>query len=353
MPIEVFTRYVPILSLAALLTACGGNETADQTTETVVRPVKLITVAEASSRLSNRYPAVIDAAQSSNLTFEVGGLIEDVPVTESQDIKKGAIIAKLRQRDFRNNLDSAQAQFKNADTEYQRALRLAKENAIAKNVLDQRKAQRDVAKSSLDSAKKALEDTVLRAPFDGAIAELPVKKLQTVQPGTVVASVIDLTTLEASIDLPASVIATVEQRQNKQASVVLDAAPDTRVEATFKEATLLADALSQTYKVTFSFAAPEDLLILPGMNATMILESSGTVETASVALPLAAILSDGDQQFVWLVNQQSMTVSKRAVELESGIGNTLVVKNGLSPGDVIAGAGAAYLAEGMTIRPWE
>ncbi|MGH1484662.1 MAG: efflux RND transporter periplasmic adaptor subunit [Cellvibrionaceae bacterium] len=353
MPIKVFARFMSSISLVFLLTSCGSDKNSGQAAEPVVRPVKLITVAAASSRLSNRYPAVIDAAQSSNLTFEVGGLIEDVLVTESQDVKKGVIIAKLRQRDFRNNLDSAQAQFKNADTEYQRALRLAKENAIAKNVLDQRKAQRDVAKSSLDSAKKALEDTVLRAPFDGAIAELPVKKLQTVQPGTVVASVIDLSTLEAAIDLPASIIATVEQRQDKQAFVLLDAAPDSRIEATFKEATLLADALSQTYKVTFSFTAPESLLILPGMNATMILESSGTVEAANVALPLAAILSDGDQQFVWVVDQQSMSVSKRAVELTPGIGDTLVVKKGLSPGDVIAGAGATYLAEGMTIRPWE
>lgn len=346
------TMLISLSVLVLSLAGCSDNKES-QSKEPLVRPVKLITVSIANSTLSNRYPAVIDAAQSSSLTFEVGGLVEEVSVREAQELDKGTVIAQLRQRDFRNNLSSAQAQFKNAQDEYQRALRLAKQDAIAKNVLDQRKTQRDVAKSSLDTAKKALEDTVLRAPFAGVVAELPIEELQTVQPGTVVASLINLESLEASIDLPANVIATIEQRQDKKAFVVLDAAKDTLIEATFKEASLIADSISQTYKVVFSFSPPENLVILPGMNATVITQSSSLSEKPIVSLPLAAILSDGGKRFVWVVDQQNMTVSKRAVELEPGIGDSLIVKEGLAEGEVIAGAGAAYLAEGMKIRAWD
>ncbi|MGS2718779.1 efflux RND transporter periplasmic adaptor subunit [Eionea flava] len=354
MPTRVFTLRKTLLAsaLATLLIGCG-NDTQTESAEPLVRPIKLITVNEASATVSTRYPAVIDAAQSSNLTFEMSGLVEDVLVTESQPVEKGAVIATLRQRDFSNNVTSARAQFKNADDEYQRAVRLSKENAIAKNVLDQRKAQRDVARSSLDSAKKALEDTILRAPFTGVVAKVPVKKLESVQPGTTIASLIDLQTLKASIDIPASVIATIEQRSDKKAFVILDAAPNTSIEATFKEASLIADAVSQTYNVVFSFTPPSDLTILPGMNATVVTQSSTANEVVPVVLPLAAILSDGDQQFVWVVDQQSMRVSKRAVILEQGIGANLIVKKGLAPGEMIAGAGASYLAEGMTVRSWE
>ncbi|MGH1439064.1 MAG: efflux RND transporter periplasmic adaptor subunit [Cellvibrionaceae bacterium] len=336
----------------ALLVACAEKE--QQTiTEPAVRPIKLITIAAPDSKQSNRYPAVIDAAQSSSLSFEVGGVVEKVFVKASQEIEKGAIIAQLRQRDFRNQVTSAQAQFKNAEDEYQRALRLSKENAIAKNVLDQRKTQRDVAKSSLDSAKKALDDTVLLAPFNGVIAALPIKELQAIQPGTEAASIIDLTALEASIDMPASVIATVEQRSDKQAFVFLDAAPSKKIEATFKKATLVADTVSQTYKVVFSFTPPEDLLILPGMNATLIAESNADAANINAAIPLAAILSEGNQQYVWLVDNDLMTVSKRLIEVEPGIGNSLRVSKGLSAGETIAGAGAAYLSEGMKVRSWD
>ncbi len=340
------------LSCVLLLSACG-SEKESAAKEPAVRPVKLITLEQASTNGSNRYPAVIDAAESTNLTFEVSGLIEEILVDESQDINKGDVIAKLRQRDFRNNLDSAKAQFKNAEEEYQRALRLFKEDAIAKNVLEQRESQRDVAKSVLDTAKKALEDTVLRAPFSGVVASVPVKKLQTVQPGTTVASLLDLKTLEAIIDLPASIIATIEQRQDKRAFVFLDAAPNTSIDAEFKEASLIADSVSQTYRVTFSFPPPKDLLILPGMNATLVTQYLNEESDAQVALPLAAILSEGDQQFVWVVDTDTMQVSKREVELEQGIGDTLVVKNGLKPGETIAGAGANYLSEGIIVRAWE
>lgn len=354
MPTRVFTLRKTLLAstLATLLIGCG-SESQPTSTESVIRPVKLMTVNKASATTSNRYPAVIDAAQSSDLSFEITGLVEDVLVTESQPVEKGAIIATLRQRDFNNNVASAQAQFKNADDEYQRAIRLFKEDAIAKNILDQRKTQRDVARSSLDSAKKALEDTILRAPFTGVIAKVPIKKLENVQPGTTIVSLIDIQTLKASIDIPSSVIATIEQRSDKKAFVILDAAPNTSIEATFKEASLIADAVSQTYNVVFSFTPPSDLTILPGMNATVVTQSSSVNEVVPVVLPLAAILSDGNQQFVWVVDKESMTVSKRAVILEQGIGANLIVKKGLSPGEVIAAAGGAYLAEGMTVRNWE
>lgn len=335
-----------------LLAACSDDKL-EQTTEPVVRPVKLISVNEVDARQQNRYPAVVDAAQSSTLTFEVGGLVESVNVKESQEIKKGDVIASLRQRDFQNNVDAAKAQFSNAEAEYQRALRLSKADAIAKADLEQRKLQRDVAKTNLDSSVKALEDAVLKAPFDGVVAELPVDALESVQPGTVVASIINLSSLQASIDLPSSIISTVEQRKDKQAYVILEANPDQKIQASFKEAKLTADVISQTYRVTFTFASPENLLILPGMNATVVLESSNSADIPAVVLPLSAILSQGDSQFVWLVDETTMTVTKQAVTVEQGIGDELVINEGLKPGDMIVGAGAAYLSEGMQVRAWE
>ena len=47
-----------------------------------------------------------------------------------------------------------------------------------------------------------------------------------------------------------------------------------------------------------------------------------------------------------------MTVSKRKVTVKEGIGSRLVIEAGLNPGDIIVGAGASYLAEGMKVREW-
>lgn len=341
--------------VAVTVLACCGKEEVDQPREPSVRPVKLVTIAEAATERSSQYPAVIDAAQLSKLSFQVGGLLKELPVQEAQEVERGAIIAKLDQRDFRSKMASAKAQYDNADKEYRRAVRLAKENAIARSVLEQRKSQRDIAKAQLDSAVKALGDTVMRAPFSGVIAQVPVKRLQNVQAGELVATVMSKGELKATINLPARVIAQVRTRTIKRAYVFLDAAPQNRIDATFREASLVADATSQTYAVTFTFQPPDHLVILPGMSATMELVWSpkeASPQNSYVSVPLAAVMSEGNAQFIWVVNNQTMTVSKRQVTIEEGVGETVIVTDGLKPGETIAGAGATYLAEGMKVRPW-
>ena len=304
---------------------------------------------------------MLDAAQSSDLSFQVGGMIAELVVGESETVEEGDVIARLDQRDFQNQVTSARVQFENADEEYQQAVRLSQADAIARSVLNQRKSQRDVARTQLDTAEKALDDTVIRAPFTGVIADRPVKARQIVSAGETIATLIgteNLTgagTAEATINVPAAVIAGAQEAETRNAFVILDVAPDNRIEATFKKTSLLADSASQTYSVTFTFDPPSDLIVLPGMQATLELsESRGTTDSQSlrISVPLSAILSDGTARYVWIVDQDSMIVSKREVSVVDGIGESALVTEGLGPGETIAIAGASFLAEGMQVRPW-
>jgi len=347
-----FVSICTCLVAITLLVSCS-KEAEEPIKKSTVRPAKLITLGNVINKQSNRYPAVISAAKSSDLTFQVGGLLQELTVNETQQIKQGDIIAKLEQRDYKNKLNAAKAQYDNAEAEYQRAVRLAKQDAIAKNVLEQRKSQRDVAKAQLDTAKKALSDTILRAPFAGVITNIPVKRLQNIQPGEMIVTLMNSKTLEATVNLPASVIATAKTRTDQNAFVILDAAPQSPVPAKYKEAVLEADSISQTYAVTFTFKSPEQLIILPGMNATVLLVSSSKdANQSGVSVPLAAVMSDGSQQYLWVVNNNDMTVTKRNITIQEGIGETVVITQGLTVGETIVGAGAAYLAEGMKVRPW-
>ena len=338
-----------------IFAASCGREDDDQVREPKVRPVKLITLSGASDLQTAKYPATVSAEQRSELSFQVGGLIEDIAVTESQEVQEGDVIARLDQRDFQSQANSARSRFANAEEEYQRAVRLSREDAIARSVLEQRESQRDVARAQLDSAEKALEDTVIRAPFSGVVAQVSFEKRETVPAGQVVATLIGKGDLEVTVNLPASIIAESQEVEARGTFVILDAAPDSRIEATFKEANLLADATSQTYAVTFTFQPPGNLIILPGMNATVELSSarrSTDPEASRIAVPLSAILSDGAARYVWIVDQDTMTVSKREVTVSDGIGETAIVTEGLGQGDTIATAGASYLADGMQVRPW-
>ena len=340
---------------ASAFIAVGCSPSTDDATEPPTRPVKLITVEETSNRFPVSYPAVIEAAQSSILTFQVNGLLQQLPVTEGQPIEQGGVIAQLDQRDFQNNFNSAKAQFDNADTEYQRALRLAEQDAISQSILDQRRSQRDILKAQLDTAQKMLDDSTLRAPFAGQIAEIHVENFQNVAAQQSIVTLQSAGDVEAVVDIPAHILAYVPQIDPVEAHVTLDAAPNVQIPALFKESTGQADPTTQTYRVRFSFTPPDNLLILPGMTGAFdaVIVYSGDQFDLGVSIPATSILFEENTHFVWIVDQSDMTVSKRKVTLaDDRFDEEVAVIDGLSGGEVIAGAGASYLFEGMRVRAW-
>ena len=346
-------RLVSIFCLGLVILGC--TETENRVAESKSpRPIKLIDVGAANNESRLRFPAVIGAAKNSDLSFLVSGRVEDVLVTEAQDIREGQVLARLETRDYENQVNSLEASFDIAEEEYQRALRLLEQDAIAKSVVEQRKAQRDVATAQLDSAKKALSDSVLTAPFTGIVAAISIRKTEAVSAGASAITIIDVSSLEATINLPASIVAQVPSREDQGALVMLDSAPEAPIQAVFKEANLVGDATSQTYRVTFTFNSPERLLVLPGMNATVFIQRTNNGDNGSaINVPLAAIQSDASGEFVWLLNEADMTVSRRQVAIEPGIGEYTAVSSGLKAGDRIVGAGGAYITEGAKVSEWQ
>jgi len=179
-------------------------------------------------------------------------------------------------------------------------------------VLEGRKTQRDVALAALSTAEKALSDTVLKTPFRGGIAKVTGRQFQNVQAKEAIA-ILQSDEVEAVINVPGTIIARMPQLVPVGVRVTLDAAPDVEIIATFKEASGEADPNTQTYRVSFSFVPPEDLFILPGMTATVsssfVFNGAQDLVASGVAVPLSAVLAEGDDTFVWVVDEASMKIS--------------------------------------------
>lgn len=342
--------FVVLLSLVA--SGCSERDL-EPTAPAAVRPVKLITVELASSTESRTYPAVIEAEIVRVLSFQVAGLIEQLPIHESLKINKGAVLAELDSRDFLSRLKSAQSQHNNAKEAYHRALRLAQQDAIAQSTVEQRLSQYEMSQADLETANKALEDTVLRSPIEGVVSQLTVEELQNVQAGSPIVTIIGNGSMLAVVNVPARLVARFNQRKDITAHVTLASLPAVKLPAVYCEASLDADASSQTFRVAFRFDRTEQVIILPGMTASLTVSSSSrSADGNAIAVPLAAILSEADSNYIWLLDESSMTVSRRVVDVGAGIGEKLQINAGLNAGDIIVGAGANYLAEGMKVRAW-
>ena len=252
----------------------------------------------------------------------------------------------MEQRDYRNNLQQAQAQFTTADTEFQRAARLLEQDAIAKSIYDQRLSALDVARAALDSAQKAFDDTVLRSPFDGVIASVAAEQFDNVSPQTEIVTLQTIGAAEAVVQLPSILVANADRLSPRETFISLDAADGVSVAEFFSRSTL-ADSTTQTFTARFKFTPPVRY-IPPGglLHATVdIGDEFGTAP--QIRIPAAAIVTESEGQFQ-ANDMENHDGFCRSIMLQE-VSETLVVLAGLSR--VIAGA--SYLFEGMQIRAYE
>ena len=342
----------PVLFLALMLTSCGGPDI--QIQEAPAKPVKLVTLSGASAEASNSLPAVVRSVRTTDLAFQVGGRIIEWNAQDGAAFARGQVLARLDPRSFEAAVAQAEARYRNADSEYQRAVRLIEEDAISRSVVESRLAQRQIAEADLDTARKNLEDTVLRAPFTGFVGRTEVEQFQNVGPQQTVL-VLQSRSVEAVVNVPASFVLNANRVRYLETYVELDAAPGRRFPAQFRDATGQADSSTQTFEGHFTFNAPSDLLVLTGMTATLYFEAQAIdvpADMQGVAVPLGAILSEGETRYVWVASGRPMKLAKRRIELGQGVGDTMVAKSGLKPGETIVAAGGAYLKAGDTVRPW-
>lgn len=353
MDLNVLYSAIFVFLMSFALASCDSKTGEVVAVDDIIRPAKLTVIKNSEGSFLSSYPAEIGSLDAPILSFEVSGQVKTVHVVESQKVNMGDVLVELDKRDLQAKLDSSRADFKQLNTSYQRAVRLIRDDAISKSELDQRKSKRDVSEASLKTALKALQNTTLIAMTNGHVSRVFVKEQQVVTPGESVLTVLGDGMLVAKVNMPSNVVASADRSKGKAQGIyiTLDAAPNQRFPAQFKEASLEADPESQTYEITFSFERPKDLIILPGMSATVWINKAAA-NKGTIIVPLAAIASDGKQNYVWVVDERTHLVSKRYITIKQGIGENIEVVSGLSMGEVLVSAGLSTISEGMKVRPW-
>lgn len=349
-------RKIFISSTLISLALCGCGEVQSVTPEPNIRPAKLTTVVAATTSRTLSFPAVIEAENSSELTFQVPGQITSLTVLEGDPVEEGQVIARIEDRDYLNSLTQAQAQFENAETEFQRAQRLFDQDAVSRSVYETRQTNLKVARAALDTARKTTGDTILMAPFSGVISKIHVKRFQNIQAKEPIAS-IQSTEMVALLNAPSDLVARTPQLEPKDTSVILDSAPSTRLPAVFREASGQADPATQTYEISFSFTPPDNIVVLPGMTASITtnfnFNDAQDIAPSGLSVPIAAVVSEGGSLFVWRVDPVTMKISKAPIVTGQGMSETdVIVTQGLLSGDIIVSAGGSYLNEGTRVREW-
>jgi RND family efflux transporter MFP subunit len=244
-----------------------------------------------------------------------------------------------------------------AEAEYRRESKLFASGSGTQRDLDVATRSRDVSRAELRISQKALEDTRLRAIFDGVIARKLVTDYRNVAAREPVLLLQDESVMEVVVDIPERDLAggrreTDLKKWNEKAKpmVELSALPGKQFPVQLTELATAADPNTRTFRATFSMKKPEEVSVLAGMTAKLVLTGLRTTLADDFLLPVNAVLADAEAEpFVWLVDEESMTVSKRPVTAGAVTGDRIVIEDGLEAGMAVAMSGVHLLTEGMQV----
>lgn len=363
--LESFRTCRICLILPAILLA-GCDKAPGPVEEEPARPVKLLTIDNRPASMTLEYPGEIKAARSVNLGFEVAGKIIELPIEDGLAVTEGDLLGRLDPSDYQAARDAAQANLRASRSAYVRAKNIFDEGAGSQAEVDKTLRDLKVAEQDLKKAQKALDDTELRAPYTGVVGQRLADNYQNVQAKEAVLIFQDTSSLEMDVSVPERDFIRMkrdltlkERTEIARPEVAISAIPDRRFPARIKSFTATADPVTRTYTATFQFERPDDVNILPGMTARVILNpGTETLERYMpadvVMVPLTAIVSDDTgNSFVWRVDPDSMKVGRVPVTLGEISNSSIGITGDLEQGDRIAITGVARLFEGAPVRPLE
>jgi RND family efflux transporter MFP subunit len=341
-----------ILILASLFFISGCEEP-PQTYVASSRPVKTIVISQDMAGDTRTFPAVVDAIQKAEISFRVDGKVQKILVKEGDEVKKGQVLAELDPVDFNIRLKDRKASYDTAKANYDRAKVLVEKGAISRVDHDDIRARYHTAKANLSAAEQDLLYTKLKASFDGNIAKRHVEKFEEVILSQTIFSLEDVSALKIKIDVPENLMLLINKNRGESRDIyaTFDNISSREFPLTFIESTTKADPNTKTFKVTLRMDNPEGYNVLPGMTATVHAEmfQDESLSQSAVTVPVSAIISDNKKQAtVWIVNEESMTVSPKKVTPGIMIGNVMQV-DGLSSGDRVVVAGAPFLRNDMKV----
>ena len=363
-----------IVVAAMVMRAASAPATVEIATVTTAYPTAAITVLNATGRVS----AWRKAAVSTKAT----GRLEWLGVQEGTRVKSGEVIARLENLDVsasrdsalanttaaRANLEQGEAEWRDADSSYKRSQDLYAKKFISESTLDTARARSEKARAVVSSLKAAIgvaeanarqasvsvEQTLIRAPFDGVVLTKNANVGDIITPfssatdskGAVV-NMADMETLEVEADVAEASLSKV--RVGMPTEIQLDAYPDVRLLGEVSRVVPTVDRTKATLLVKVKFVE-KDARVLPDMSSKVAFLSRDPKpeerKPVTAVRPEAVVTRDG-KSVVYLIGDKNV-VKEVGVGKPEKLGD-LVQVSGVKAGDKVVLSPPERVKDGASV----
>ena len=323
------------------LAACGGDKEAKGpgAGRNQAVPVGIEAVREQPWIDEIQALGTVKARESIEVTAKVSETVQGVHFESGQQVARGAALVTLTGQQQLAALRSAEAAADEAEKLYQRQSRLAEQQLIARAMLDTQQATRDASRAQVTQIRANLADRVIRAPFAGVLGIRQVSPGALVTPGTVIATLDDISRVYVDFPLPERAIAGAGEGQAVTATT--SAWPGRSFSGVVSAVATRLDEGSRAAMVRADFPNPDHAL-KPGMLMEVRLARG---ETQALVIPEIAVQQVGSETFVWRVKPDG-SIEKAQIEVGGRVPGKVMVAKGLAAGDRIVTAGVGKLKAG-------
>jgi RND family efflux transporter MFP subunit len=365
------TRTALLLATAALGVGIAawtgrGHTDARPSTPAVAAPAAVIELAptdlaQAERRELRRAIPITGSLQARNQTVvkaKIAGEIRELLVREGEPVRAGQVVARIdateaetRVAEKAADLEAARAQAQLAEKTRRNQERLLEQNYISQNAYDNAVSSSLVAEAKLKAAgaqlalaRKALDDTVVRAPLAGVVAQRLAQPGERVPVDGKILALVDLAELEVEAAIPASDIPGV--RIGQDVAFVIEGYEDRRFTGRIDRIAPSAIAGSRSIMV-YAVVPNADGALRSGMFA------KGHVTIGrrdALVLPIGAVREDAEGALVYAVDEG--VLAKRRVEpgVRDESQGIVEVLSGLEPGVAVVKVNLGTLREGARVQ---
>jgi membrane fusion protein (multidrug efflux system) len=288
------------------------------------------------------------ATRSITLENEVAGTVRRVALSPGQIVEPGQLLVALDVSVEEAELEAQKAQAALAQTTLSRLQTLSSHNAVAQEEVDQATAARDVAQAQMARTRAVIARKTIRAPFRARVGIADVHPGQYLNEGT------QLTTLQG-VDDKVNVDFTVAQRIGAGLQVgdeVAILAGDSDATPTRARITAIDSRVDPTTRNAMVRAEVKGTRKLPAPGASVRVKVPAGPQGQAVAIPVSALRKDpsGDHVFVIQSDKDGkQRAHLRQVRSGEALGDTVLIEDGLKPGEVVATSGSFKLREGVLV----
>ncbi len=338
-----FVRGISAAMVLACLAACGGGAQNDKPKEEASIPVETAAAVTGAIDAAYRGTATLEAEDEATVNAKQGGVIEEIRVEEGERVSANQVLARLETDRLRLEAARAKASMDKLEQDFRRNESVYQRNLVSREAYERTKYELDAARAAHDLARLALQESEIRAPFEGVVSMRHIKVGNMIAAGSPAFRITRMDRLEAQIYVPERDIHKLAPQQ--LATLTVDAWPGKRFAGRILRVNPVVDASTGTVKVTVAMAADQPQL-KPGMFGRV--EILYDRRDAALLIPKDAVLTEDAQHSVFVVNDGR--ARRRPIKVGYSDAYHYEVVEGLSAGEQLVVTGQASLRDDSKVE---